>query len=208
MPGTFSPPPTSRKPLVSNPGMHYVTCITHVSRCMSGSLTCGGGKNVSGIPGACATRNLPYLVRGPCKNFRFAHKISWPVASSVLKYIQTDKTNTLGPGQNGCHVADYISNLIFLYENCCILMYISLNFFVLDGPTKNTRQHWFRQWHDTERRQGIIWTKDCLAYWRIYASLGLDDLKLHPFSHSARRARPYISRPYVSYIWLIWCIHV
>ena len=85
-------------------------------------------------------RNPQFTVSGkrPMQNFRFAHKISWPVASSVLKYIQTDKTNTLGPGQNGCHVADYISNLIFLYENCCILMYISLIFFVLDGPIKNT----------------------------------------------------------------------
>ena len=37
---------------------------------MSGSLTCvsfevGGGENVPGIPGACATRNFTYLIRGP-----------------------------------------------------------------------------------------------------------------------------------------------
>ena len=31
-----------RKPLVSNPGMHHGTCVTHVPWCMSGSLTCGG----------------------------------------------------------------------------------------------------------------------------------------------------------------------
>ena len=43
-----------RKPLVSDPGMHHGTCVTHVPWCMSGSLTCGGGKNVPGIPGACA----------------------------------------------------------------------------------------------------------------------------------------------------------
>ena len=28
-----------RKPLVSDPGMHHGTCVTHVPRCMSGSLT-------------------------------------------------------------------------------------------------------------------------------------------------------------------------
>ena len=28
-------------------------------------LTCGGGENVPAIPGACATRNFTYLVRGP-----------------------------------------------------------------------------------------------------------------------------------------------
>ena len=43
-----------RKPLVSDPGMHHGTCMTHVPWCMSGSLTCGDGENVPGIPGACA----------------------------------------------------------------------------------------------------------------------------------------------------------
>ena len=31
-----------RKPLVSHPGMHHGTCVTHVMWCMSGSLTRGG----------------------------------------------------------------------------------------------------------------------------------------------------------------------
>ena len=51
------PPPggqLQRKPLVSDHGMHHGTCVTHVPWCMSGSLTCGGGENVPGIPGACA----------------------------------------------------------------------------------------------------------------------------------------------------------
>ena len=43
-----------RKPLVSDPGMHHGTCVTHVPWCMSGSLASGGGENVPGIPGACA----------------------------------------------------------------------------------------------------------------------------------------------------------
>ena len=42
-----------RKPLVSDPGMHHGTCVTHVPWCMSGSLTCDDGENVPGIPGAC-----------------------------------------------------------------------------------------------------------------------------------------------------------
>ena len=41
------------KPLVSHPGMHHGTCVTHVPWCMSGSLTRGGGENVPGIPGIC-----------------------------------------------------------------------------------------------------------------------------------------------------------
>ena len=35
-----------RKPLVSDPGMHHGTCVTHVPWCMSGSLTRGGRENV------------------------------------------------------------------------------------------------------------------------------------------------------------------
>ena len=27
----------------------------------------GGGENVPGIPGSCATRNFTYLARGPCR---------------------------------------------------------------------------------------------------------------------------------------------
>ena len=41
-------------PLVSDPGMHHGTCVTHVPWCMSGSLTWGDGENVPGIHGACA----------------------------------------------------------------------------------------------------------------------------------------------------------
>ena len=55
-----------RKLLVSDPGMDYGTCVTHVPWCMSGSLTRGGGENVPGIPGACGTRNFAYQARGPC----------------------------------------------------------------------------------------------------------------------------------------------
>ena len=54
-----------RKSLVSDTCMHHGTCVTHVPWCMSGSLASGGGENVPGIPGACATRNFMYLIRGP-----------------------------------------------------------------------------------------------------------------------------------------------
>ena len=55
-----------RKPLVSDPGMHHDTCVTHVPWCMSGSLTRGGREDVPGISCACTTHNFTYLVRGPC----------------------------------------------------------------------------------------------------------------------------------------------
>ena len=65
MPGTLSPPPTSTE-TASDPGIYHDTCVTHVSWYMPGSLTGGGGENVPGIPGACVTRNITYLSRGPC----------------------------------------------------------------------------------------------------------------------------------------------
>ena len=61
MPGTFPP----RHRLVSDPGMHHGTFITHVPWCMSGSLTLDGGENVPGITGARASRNFRYLTSDP-----------------------------------------------------------------------------------------------------------------------------------------------
>ena len=43
---------------------------THVPWCMSGSLAYGGGENVLGIPGACATHNFTCLVRRPYATWR------------------------------------------------------------------------------------------------------------------------------------------
>ena len=39
-----------KKPLVSDPGMHHGTCVTHVPWCMSGSLTCGDGETFPAFP--------------------------------------------------------------------------------------------------------------------------------------------------------------
>ena len=52
-------------PLVSDPDMHHGTCVTHVPSCIPGSLTRGRGENVPGISGACASRNVAWLARGP-----------------------------------------------------------------------------------------------------------------------------------------------
>ena len=57
--------PHQRKPLDSDPVMHQGTCTTHVPWCMPVSPTRNGVENVPGNPGACATRNFTYLVRGP-----------------------------------------------------------------------------------------------------------------------------------------------
>ena len=80
-----------RKPLVSDPSMHHGTCVTHAPWCMSGSLTRGGGKNVPDIPGACATRNFTYLVRGPW------YKIDWHEKFTLVRQISLINTHLQGP---------------------------------------------------------------------------------------------------------------
>ena len=86
-----------RKPLVSDPGMHHDTCVTHVPWCMSGSLTRGGGENVPGIPGACATRNFMYLVRGPCYRSIFDRVVYWLLTRWIClcEYILTSARSTI-----------------------------------------------------------------------------------------------------------------
>ena len=71
----FSRHRLQKKPLISDLSMHHGTCVTHVPWCMSGSLNSGGGENVPGISGACATRNFSYLSRGPWTKPRLI--ISW-----------------------------------------------------------------------------------------------------------------------------------
>ena len=97
-----------RKSLVSYPGLHHGTCVTHVPWCMSGLLTCGVGENVPGIPGACATRNFTYLARGPWRCYlltgipmlarRRHHIVSTPCTRyNITKYanVSTSYRNLL-----------------------------------------------------------------------------------------------------------------
>ena len=74
--------------------MHHGTCVTHVPWCMSGSLTCGGGENVPGIPGACAPAILRIWQEAHCTrvfkawfvDMRYTDLpgVFWPVHTSVL----------------------------------------------------------------------------------------------------------------------------
>ena len=84
---------------------HDVTCITHVPWCMSGSLTSGGGENVLGIPGACATRNFAYLVRGPYRitsnrGTRTALLSLWVNCSHGIARLALQQLSNLLPMQN------------------------------------------------------------------------------------------------------------
>ena len=60
-----------------------------------------------------------------------------------------------------------IFKYIYLYENCCIMIQIALNF-VPEGPIDEMPL----------RRQAIIWTNECCVYWCVYLSPGLKELRL------------------------------
>ena len=97
MPWTFSPVADFKtKPLVSDPGMHHGTCVTHVSWCMSGSLTRDGGENVPGIPGACATRYFTYLARGPW----FPSVLLWRVLLLIAHHWLRSYDSSVPKGNN------------------------------------------------------------------------------------------------------------
>ena len=77
-----------RKPLVSDSGMHHGTCVTHVPCCMSGSLTCGDGENVPGIPGACAPAILRIWQEAHGRRLELSadYPLSDQVALTVMAY--------------------------------------------------------------------------------------------------------------------------
>ena len=79
--------------------------------------------------------------------------------------------NTLRPRQNGRHFADDIFKCIFLNENVSIVVKISLKFVQL-----TIFQHWFRWWLGAVQATSHYLNQWWLVYWRIYASLGLNEL--------------------------------
>ena len=125
-----------RKPLVSDPGMHHGTCVTHVPWCMLGSSTSGGRENVPGIPGACATRNLTYLVRGPLHeplvtDFREASgKLPWrhwwptslirPRCVNVMAFYLKPKADLTYNGPSETNLGEFQSYLSHLHLWKCI----------------------------------------------------------------------------------------
>ena len=83
--------------------------------------------------------------------------------------------NTLRPRQNGCRFADDIFECIFLNENVWISLNISLKY-ILKVPFNNIPtlvQIWLGADQATNHYLNQWW----LIYCRIYASLGLNELR-------------------------------
>ena len=94
MPERFSRHQLETKPLVSDPGMHHGTRVTHVPWCMSGSLTHFGGENVPGIPGAWATRDFTYRARAHA--VEISPLAAWSSCYTIFRLL----FQTLGTGMS------------------------------------------------------------------------------------------------------------
>ena len=97
---------------------------------------------------------------------------------SIIKCI-----NTLRPRQNSRHFPDDILKWIFLNKNIWISITISLKF-VSEGSIKIS-QHWFGKWLVADQATSHYLNQWCLIYWRIYASLGLNVLKMNEYKMAA-----------------------
>ena len=64
--GNIFPVPFQRKPLVSDPGMYHGTCVTHVPRCVSGSLTRVVRETIPAFPVHAQPTNLRIWQEAHC----------------------------------------------------------------------------------------------------------------------------------------------
>ena len=85
-----------------------------------------------------------------------------------------ESINTLRPRQDGRHFADDICKCTFLNEMLEISLKCHWNLFIRVKLT--IFQHWFRKWLGADQATSHYQHHWWLFYWRIYSSLGLDEL--------------------------------
>ena len=84
--------------------------------------------------------------------------------------------NTLRPRQNGLHFADDIFKRIFMHQKMYeFRLRIHWNLFLRFQLT--IFQYWFRNWLGADQATSHYLNQWWLVYWRIYASLGLNELR-------------------------------
>ena len=119
----------------------------------------------------------------------FSHKIYCKMGlmvflSAEIRYYKKQwgggALNTLRPRQNGRHFPDDIFKWIFLNQNVWISINILLKF-LPRGLQLTIFQHWFRKWLGADQATSHYLNQWWLDYRRIYASVGLNELK-HPLA--------------------------
>ena len=105
--------------------MHHGTCVTHVPWYMSGSITRGGGENVPGIPGACATRNFYVSGKRSLANivWKALHIFPQMCYSLIARMTYYGYFLWKNCGQQGLLLTESVSsavqpNFIFMIQQC------------------------------------------------------------------------------------------
>ena len=141
----------------------WPTCRDACRDCyLAVSFEIGGGENVPGIPGACTTQIVTYLVRGPLTShsyplFSFStprHKCrDWQIASQVPIINQrhsgityTNKQRVLMHGHQGWNVRHGLCHIYMIYVYiwvvysfclfCCLFIIVTTQFVALYKPCK------------------------------------------------------------------------
>ena len=113
----------------------------------------------------------------PHNRFYRYNEFSWQTCFDhhVESFICICYFNTLRPRQNVRHFPDDIFKCIFLNKN---IYEFWLKFHLSCFPTVQLTvfQHWIRKWLDAGQATNHYLNQWCLVYWRIYASLGHNDL--------------------------------
>ena len=104
-------------------------------------------------------------------------------SDECIRCLKVGIISTLRPRQNGRYFPDDNFKCIFLNENVWISIAVSLKF--VPRVQLTIFQHWFREWLGADQATTIIWTHDGLVWWRIYASLGLNELTHSPLGDVA-----------------------
>ena len=98
--------------------------------------------------------------------------VSWP----RYQGLQTNKfINTLRPTQNGRRLPDGTFRCTFLNENIWVSVKIYWSLFLRFKLT--IFQHWCRYWLRAGQATSHYLNQWLLLYWRIYASLSLNELR-------------------------------
>ena len=112
--------------------MRHGTCVTQVPWCISGSLTRGGGDNVPGISGACATHNFTYLIRGPTRQMLVLFRAISPTGR--VRLCNWFYLWRLGPRRNHLAPVWWSTFRFWLFKNICwyvILLFAIFYLFII-----------------------------------------------------------------------------
>ena len=124
----------------------------------------------SSLTHMCVTR--PQYAKRCRANRDWIGTISWKQKQYELRPPPWVDFNTLRPRQNGRRFADHTFKRIFLNENARISIKISLKYLSQGPINNNTALAQIMAW----RRSGEKpLSEPMIVYWRIYASLGLNE---------------------------------